>query len=374
MTLRPTIQMWVTGESDAMTVPRLPQFGQLSALTKAESAKALHVAQAVLALDAGRVGYWSHYIQEDEVWGDQRTIDLLGFAATAQPWTMADFMNVLHPDDQALISVKVADAYAGRTPFYDVEMRLVPKAQSNPSDDELWIAARGQVIERDDNGEPVHLIGVVWDISETKRSEKRLEDLAAEMDHRVKNAFAVIRALINIGANTSRTKEAFADTLRTQVEAMALGHDLAARSARTSKHPLAPVTLAEVINATLAPWTEKTSGGLSDVTINCPSDISMSPSKVSTFAMIMYELSATATKYGPLGDSGGTLLVDVAYDPDGGLQMRWIETITSPQTPRKPDRELSDILLRHCANTLNAAMTRQFTRTGTEVYLQMDHN
>lgn len=354
-----------------MTVTRLPHLGKTAALSKAESAQALDLAQALLALDAGRVGYWSHYIQDDKVWGDQHVIDLLGFEAVAQPWTMADFMGVVHPEDHARVTTKVADAYAGRTPFYDIEMRLIPKKPQALAGD-VWVAARGKVITRDENGEPLHLVGVVWDISEAKRNEQRLVDLAAEMDHRVRNAFAVIRALINIGAETSRTKQSFADTLRTQVDAMAVGHDLAARAARTAQHPLAPVTLAEVINATLAQWTDATGPGNAAVKINCPSDIFMPPSKVSTFAMILFELSVTAAKYGPLGDSGGALWVDVTCDPDNSLSFRWIETTQTPRMPRQPDRELSDILLRHCANTLNATLTRQQTPTGTEVYLQMD--
>jgi len=330
--------------------------------------------RADLAMSAARMGSWYHYIQDNQVWGDAVALDLLGFEGSAQPWTMQDFVDVVHPDDRERVGLAVQSAYDGQTPFYDVTFRVISRQQDIAPQMLRWVSARGQVIARDAENNPVKLYGVVWDVTASKIAEQRMSLLASEMDHRVKNAFAVIRALINIGADTSSDKSNFANTLRGQVEAMATAHTLSAQIARSQKDATASVALSEILETALSPWIEIGTTSQTTVTITCDPEISMPPAKVSAFAMMIYELSTNATKYGPLGEIGGSVDVTVLRTDKGGLTMFWQETVPTkldPETFTANAPGFGQVLLDHCAHTLGAQVTRNITPYGLQLHLDI---
>ena len=332
------------------------------------------VARALLALDAGRMGSWSHDIVNDEVWGDRLVARLLNFKFEEQPWTADDFFRAIHPEDIAAVSQSVEDAYSGKHPFYDVIVRTNPSEAETKAGIVRWVGARGQVTQRDADGNALQVIGVNWDATKEKQHEQSLAMLASEMDHRVKNAFAVIRALINIGAEATTSKANFAGTLRSQVEAMATAHTLSAQIARRDKNASAAVALSEVLDTALAPWIEIGEGSQTRVTINCDPTITLPPNKIAAFAMMIYELSTNATKYGPLGEIGGAVDVSVLRTNNGGLTMVWHETVPIQPVPLHDTGDapgFGQVLLDHCANTLDAQMTRKLTSHGFQLYLDI---
>ena len=53
------------------------------------------IARARVALDAGRMGSWVHYIPKNEIWADQIVADLLQLDMADLPWTADDFFKTL---------------------------------------------------------------------------------------------------------------------------------------------------------------------------------------------------------------------------------------------------------------------------------------
>ena len=226
------------------------------------------------------------------------------------------------------------------------------------------------------------MIGVNWDATQQKTHEQRLAMLAGEMDHRVKNAFAVIRALINLGERVPGDKKNFAETLKVQVQAMSDAHAISARLARAAQAPSAPVPVAEVLRSALAPWLGDADAGRTGratVRIDADESILVLPHNVSAVAMLAYELATNATKYGPLGASGGAL--DVSIERDGPEQalLRWTETTDDPAVARKAEEEAKDgvsagfgsVLVQHCINTLRGKVKRDLTPTGLRFELHI---
>ena len=76
---------------------------------------------------------------------------------------------LIHPDDQPLVSEAMQAYLDGKTTSYIVEYRLKSKA-----DGYKWILGRGMVVSRGEAGEPLRMIGTHTDISQQKITEHNL--------------------------------------------------------------------------------------------------------------------------------------------------------------------------------------------------------
>jgi PAS domain S-box-containing protein len=89
--------------------------------------------------------------------------------------THEDWVRRIHPDDREATEKKFRDAVAGQVRDYTVQYRIV-----RPNDGELrWISVKS-TIERDENGNPVRLVGAHADITEQVEAERALRQSEAE--------------------------------------------------------------------------------------------------------------------------------------------------------------------------------------------------
>lgn len=142
------------------TVPTRPEKARL-ALYESFSAPT----RALLALDAGRMGSWSLNIPSGEVVGDRFLANLLGLDYDRQPWDMTTFYEVVDPADSSHVHAAVNHAWTGENKSYDIEFRRRRIDDTCPL---LWLGARGQVTERSEDGTPLYMVGVIWDITHQK--------------------------------------------------------------------------------------------------------------------------------------------------------------------------------------------------------------
>jgi diguanylate cyclase (GGDEF)-like protein/PAS domain S-box-containing protein len=121
---------------------------------------------------------------------------LLGYGRA----TLLDGMalsDVTHPDDETPNRADRRSAIAAGAPSYRVEKRYI-----RADGDVIWTDANVTVM-RDERGEPVHLLGVVQEITESKRVQANLRRLALEDPLRV--------ALARAGRHGSLTGVLFLD-------------------------------------------------------------------------------------------------------------------------------------------------------------------
>ena len=332
--------------------------------------------RARLALDAGRMGSWAWDIETGTVTGDPEVARLFGIDYDAQPWPVDTIFSSIHRDDVAMVETEVQQALDGDVD-YDVTFR------NNTSDDHpVWLGARGRVTQRDDVGKPQRMVGVNWDATPEIVREKQLELLAGEMDHRVKNAFAVMRALINLGQRSQTNVRNFADTLKGQVQALADAHAISARMARSHSAPDVSVPVLEVLRTALEPWLDGRDRTGTTIHIDVDETLTLAPRDVSSVAMLAYELTTNATKYGPLGNQGGMLRVAFAHTGED-VVLSWTEELpegearNAAKTAAEHDAAQGEpsgfgsTLIRHCAATLGARVRREMTPTGLHFELRL---
>ena len=332
--------------------------------------------RARLALDAGRMGSWAWDVEAGTVTGDPEVARLFGIDYDAQPWPVDMIFSSIHREDVAMVEAEVQRAL-DQDVDYDVTFR-----NSMSDENPLWMGARGRVTQRDASGQPQRMVGVNWDATPEIVREKQLELLAGEMDHRVKNAFAVMRALINLGQRSQTGVRNFADTLKGQVQALADAHAISARMARSQNAPAVPVPILEVLRTALEPWLDGRDRTGTDIHLDIDGSLALAPRDVSSVAMLAYELTTNATKYGPLGHQGGTLHVAFA-DTGEDAVLSWTEELPEGEA-RNVAKAAADndakhgepsgfgsTLIRHCAATLGARIRREMTPTGLHFELRL---
>jgi two-component sensor histidine kinase len=162
------------------------------------------------------------------------------------------------------------------------------------------------------------------DVSERKADEERRALLMREVDHRAKNALAVVQSVLRL---TPRDEpRAFAAAVEARVAALARAHSLLAEGGWSG------ADLRAVAERELAPYAAPRGGegpmrGLL-VSLDGP-DVPLAPAAVQPLAMVLHELATNAAKHGALSAPGGR--VEVRWragrraEDDGMLRLRWAE-------------------------------------------------
>jgi diguanylate cyclase (GGDEF)-like protein/PAS domain S-box-containing protein len=132
------------------------------------------------ALEGSGDGVWDWNIQTSEALYSKRWKEMLGFTESEIGNQSQEWSNRLHPDDIANIMAAIQAHIDGKTPSVTHEFRMLCKDQSYK-----WILGRGMIVSRDDNNQPLRLVGTNTDITEQRRviaamreSEERFRGLA----------------------------------------------------------------------------------------------------------------------------------------------------------------------------------------------------
>ena len=171
-------------------------------------------------------------------------------------------------------------------------------------------------LERD--GERVGAVIEVTDITERRRAEERQRLLLAELNHRVKNALAVVQAIAERTGAGATTVAEFIAAFRGRLGALAAAHSL------LTQGDWQGVGLAALARAALAPYL----GGDDGRFRLALEDVALKPAVALTLASVLHELVTNAAKYGALSASAGrvTLTASGERAPGGGeLRVTWEE-------------------------------------------------
>ncbi len=120
------------------------------------------------------VGLWEYDLRTKEVRFSPHWRALLGYRQDELSDRGDDWAALLHPDDRRHFIDTWARHLAGKEAHFELEHRMMHKDGS-----ERWMLTRGLVV-RDDQGQPLRLVGYQTDISERKRIEQHLHNEATK--------------------------------------------------------------------------------------------------------------------------------------------------------------------------------------------------
>lgn len=210
---------------------------------------------------------------------------------------------------------------------------------------------------RDPDGKVVGASKIARDITETRENERRIRLLLREINHRVKNQYAVILSLIRETALRSITIEEFQAKIRTRITGLATSNDLLVRTQWNGS------TLAELISEQLAPFAHEHL-----VTVGGPL-ISIGAPAVQNLGMAFHELGTNSAKYGVLSGRAGSVSINWTVDdsvPEPQVTLVWDERFDVPlATEPGPSTGFGTVVLQRIAPmSLNGKATTERTTTG----------
>ena len=167
---------------------------------------------------------------------------------------------------------------------------------------------------KDSGGNVVGAVNCFQDITERKRSETQIVNLAREAEHRTKNILSTVLATVRL--SKCDTSDDLKQLIEGRIEALAKVHTLFVESrwAGAELHRLAAQEL-------LAYSGEKEAR----VRIEGPA-VMLEPSTAQTTAIFLHELATNAAKYGSLSAADGHVEISWSITADGRLRLRWIES------------------------------------------------
>jgi PAS domain S-box-containing protein len=177
---------------------------------------------------------------------------------------------------------------------------------------------------KDPEGNIIGASKIARDISERRRAEEQQHLLLREMDHRVKNLFAVTSGVVALSARSAATPQELASALRERLGALARAHSLTlAVTSEGGRRIEQSTTLHALIRTILSPYEGDTDDGRAKVAISGP-DIRLAGSLVTTFALLLHEFATNAAKYGALSIPTGHIDVDCS-ESEGQFALTWRE-------------------------------------------------
>ncbi|MBW4695654.1 MAG: PAS domain-containing protein [Lyngbya sp. HA4199-MV5] len=131
-----------------------------------------------LVLEGSYDGVWDWYICENEVFCNDRLLEIVGIDRAALGTAQRAFYQLIHPEDQPHVLEAIKAHLRQNTPF-DVDFRL-----RHASGDYRHCISRGKA-QRDEANQPFRMSGIVSDITARKQAEAKIVQLNRALEHRV---------------------------------------------------------------------------------------------------------------------------------------------------------------------------------------------
>jgi PAS domain S-box-containing protein len=174
---------------------------------------------------------------------------------------------------------------------------------------------------RDIDGNVVGAVNCFQDITERKRSEAQIVNLAHEAEHRTKNILSTVLATVRL--SRADTSDDFKQLIEGRINALAQVNGLFVQSRWTGAE------LHNLVTQELSPYCGQTEGR---VRIDGP-PLMLEPNRAQTIAISLHELATNAAKYGSLSAADGRVEITWSRTADGRLNLRWIESGGPAVTP-----------------------------------------
>ena len=186
----------------------------------------------------------------------------------------------------------------------------------------------------------------------------RADLLARELNHRVKNLFAVILAIVQMSARDKPEAKEVTDSIAQRIRALLTAHEV---SQGELDRPVA--SLRALVETSLAPYRSSKH----PAEIDGP-EIMLPAKRVTPLGLVLHELTTNAVKYGAWSNEG---TVHVTWsEKDGTVTLNWRET--GADLDELPERKgFGSLLMTSAARQFGGTFDRSFTQDGLQVTIEL---
>ncbi|MBW4622153.1 MAG: PAS domain S-box protein [Cyanosarcina radialis HA8281-LM2] len=155
----------------------IPEGRDITARKQAESALYLSQERLQLAIEGSGDGLWDWNIVTGEVYLSPEWSAMLGYDVGELPGHVSTWERLIHPDDRPWVMERLNAHLKDSASPYSFEYRVQTKSGTWK-----WIGNHGQVVVRDEQGNPLRMAGLHKDITDRKEAERKIREQAALLD------------------------------------------------------------------------------------------------------------------------------------------------------------------------------------------------
>jgi PAS domain S-box-containing protein len=286
--------------------------------------------------------------------GAERLFGYMAEESIGKPITMLIPEDRRHEEDQILFNIR-----AGKPAQYVDTIR-------RRKDGTLVHVSLSVSPVRNERGEVIGASKIARDISDRVRAQERQLLLLREMNHRIRNLFALVSGVINLSARSASTVGELAATASKRISALARAHELTLPDVGPTQSTERRTTLLALVEAIVAP--HKVSDNQVAISGN---DVPIEGGALTPLALLLHEFATNSAKYGALSSPTAKLEISVATDAET-LQMRWIERGGPPITKPTGTGGFGAQLERNAIEgALQATIERDWGSTGLTINLRV---
>ncbi|WP_305879961.1 HWE histidine kinase domain-containing protein [Siccirubricoccus soli] len=309
------------GRPDALTTAPAPsggirEFAELrQALVRAHAALQAGELRLRVAIEAARLSTWEFDVRRGLGSRQGELTSRLPYLPESNIG-LETWLAPIHPEDRPAAEAEIRATLAGEQPGFALEFRVAA-----PGGGWLWVASHGAVVEREaGSGTVLRIAGVAQDVTARRTAAERQALLARELDHRAKNALAVVQAALRL--TPKEDAASYARAVEGRVLALGRAHDLLAESRWLG------ADFRSLVEAELVPFLGDPAGGdpVPPRAELCGPQVTLPPAAAQPISMALHELATNAMKYGALSRPGGRVALSWSLETASGvLRLRWEE-------------------------------------------------
>jgi two-component sensor histidine kinase/DNA-binding response OmpR family regulator len=259
-----------------------------------------------LALAAGQMGSWDYDPVTRECRWDEGQHHIFGVDRGRFQVTVDNIRAMIHPDDWDRVQDSGRRMALGERTV-QTDFRVV-----QPGGSMRWCTGTAAA-SFDAANRLLRVSGVTIDVTERKEAEQRQDLLAREVDHRARNALAVVQSIVRL--TRANGIEGYVAAVEGRIKALARAHALLSDARWHS------ADLGALVTEELAPYR---AGDIDKVKVAGP-NVSLPPHMAQGLALALHELATNAAKHGALSSVLGKVSLSWQLRPDF-LVLQWTET------------------------------------------------
>lgn len=140
-------------------------------------------------LENNPIAIWDWDLITDKWYATQKYYTMLGYEPETGYPDRTVWLNRIHPDDRELVRQKIANVLNHTDEHYSYDARMLHADGSY-----RWQTVMGQAVERSDDGNVSHMIGVRIDIDDRKQAEAEIIKLNESLERRIVERTAQLEA------------------------------------------------------------------------------------------------------------------------------------------------------------------------------------
>lgn len=270
-----------------------------------------------MALAAGQMGSWDWDRRTGECLWDDGQYSIFGVARQHFAVTAEKVRALIHPEDWQRLQQTIDRLLKDHSPTQS-EFRV-----KRPNGEVRWCIGTAAP-SLDGVGKIMRISGVTVDITERKIAEERQALLAREVDHRAKNALALVQSIVRL--TKASDIAAYTTAVEGRIRALSRAHTILSLSRWQG------ADMRGLVEEELAPYR---TGETVKVEATGP-NVSLQPAAAQSLALALHELVTNAAKYGALSSLSGRVSLNWELTP-GMLALKWTESGGPPtQAPASP--------------------------------------